>query len=85
MRKLCWKLHVMLATILTAVVSTGPAAASESMPYARKGSIARREIGCVSLDQIASAREDDLPAPHGMGPKAIGIIGAALKATGESF
>lgn len=41
--------------------------------------------GFTSIDQLASARREDLAALHGMGPKALGILDAALKKRGKSF
>ena len=38
----------------------------------------------TSLDQLTTAKED-LMALHGMGPKAMGTLRAALKARGKSF
>jgi hypothetical protein len=41
--------------------------------------------GFTSIDQLTSARRADLAALHGMGPKALGILDAALKKRGKSF
>lgn len=41
--------------------------------------------GYTSVDQLANAREADLAALHGMGPKAIGILRGALKQRGKAF
>jgi ERCC4-type nuclease len=41
--------------------------------------------GYTSLEQLTKVREADLSKLHGMGPKAIGIIRAALKARGKAF
>lgn len=41
--------------------------------------------GYSSLEQLTNVREADLLALHGMGPKAIGIIRAALEEKGKSF
>jgi hypothetical protein len=41
--------------------------------------------GYTHLEQLADAREADLKALHGMGPKALGILGEALAAKGKSF
>ncbi len=41
--------------------------------------------GYTSLEQLSKVSEEDLSKLHGMGPKAIGIIRAALKARGRSF
>jgi predicted flap endonuclease-1-like 5' DNA nuclease len=42
-------------------------------------------IGITRLDQTAQFTEDELSALHGMGPKALGIIKAALHAQGKSL
>jgi hypothetical protein len=41
--------------------------------------------GYTRLDQLIGARESDLAALHGMGPKALTILKAALKERGKSF
>lgn len=41
--------------------------------------------GYTSVDQLVKAREDDLAALHGMGPKALGILRDALKERGKSL
>ena len=41
--------------------------------------------GYTRLDQLAAVSEADLLKLHGMGPKAIGILRAALKAKGLAF
>jgi hypothetical protein len=41
--------------------------------------------GYTSLDQLAKVKEADLLKLHGMGPKAIVLLHAALKAKGRSF
>lgn len=41
--------------------------------------------GYTNLDQLTQARERDLAALHGMGPKALGILKAALQEKGKSF
>ena len=49
---------------------------------------ARRALiaaGYTSLDQLAKAREKEIAALHGMGPKALAILKAALEGKGESF
>src|SRR5262245_1145133 len=42
-------------------------------------------IGVTRLDQVTRFTEAELLALHGMGPKAIGIIKAALLARGKVF
>ena len=41
--------------------------------------------GITRLEQLASAREADVAALHGMGPKALDILKAAMAARGLSF
>jgi hypothetical protein len=41
--------------------------------------------GYTHIDQLTAAREEDLLALHGMGPKAIAILKSALQARGKSF
>jgi predicted flap endonuclease-1-like 5' DNA nuclease len=41
--------------------------------------------GYTHLDQLASVREKDLAALHGMGPKALGILRTALRGMGKDF
>jgi len=42
-------------------------------------------VGITRLDQVTRFTETELLALHGMGPKAIGIIKAALLAKGKSL
>jgi len=42
-------------------------------------------VGVTRLNQIARFTEGELLALHGMGPKAIGIIKAAMRAQGKSL
>ncbi|HEY1903023.1 MAG TPA: hypothetical protein VGG56_11350 [Terracidiphilus sp.] len=41
--------------------------------------------GYTRLDQLQRVREKDLATLHGMGPKALRILGEALKAREKSF
>jgi hypothetical protein len=41
--------------------------------------------GYTSLDQLADVSEKELKILHGMGPKALGILKAALNEVGKSF
>ena len=55
----------------------------EALP--KLGAPATRSIqaaGYTELRQLAGVRRSDLAALHGMGPKALGIIEAALKEPG---
>jgi hypothetical protein len=42
-------------------------------------------VGVTRLEQAAQFRESELAALHGMGPKALGLIRAELRAQGMSF
>jgi hypothetical protein len=42
-------------------------------------------VGVSRLDQVSRLTEDELLALHGMGPKALGIIKAALRRQGKAF
>jgi hypothetical protein len=52
---------------------------------ARPAQRALESIGVMRLDQATRFSERDLAALHGMGPKALEIIKAALKAQGKSL
>lgn len=41
--------------------------------------------GYTRVDQLTTAREKDLMALHGMGPKALGILKSALMTRGLAF
>jgi predicted flap endonuclease-1-like 5' DNA nuclease len=43
------------------------------------------EVGICTLDDVAKWQESELAALHGVGPKALGILKAALEAQGLSF
>lgn len=42
-------------------------------------------IGVTKVEQLARFTEAELAALHGMGPKALGILKATLRAMGKSF
>ena len=42
-------------------------------------------VGVTRLDQVTRLTETELAELHGMGPKAIGLIKAALRAQGKSL
>ncbi|MGK3961739.1 helix-hairpin-helix domain-containing protein [Sorangium sp. So ce118] len=42
-------------------------------------------VGISRLDQVARLTEAELLALHGVGPKAVGVIKAALEAQGKSL
>ncbi len=41
--------------------------------------------GYTTLDQLAKVKEADLAKLHGMGPKALGLLRAALNQRGKTF
>ena len=43
------------------------------------------DVGICTLDDAAKWQESELAALHGVGPKALGILKAALEAQGLSF
>lgn len=52
------------------------------------GKTAARELsrrGIASLEQVAGHSQKELLAIHGVGPKAIGILGEALAAKGLAY
>lgn len=52
------------------------------------GNVAPRELaahGITRYEQLTTMTEKDLLAIHGVGPKAIGILGEELRARGLSF
>lgn len=54
----------------------------------RIGRVAARELaaqGVTTYDDVAARRPADLLAIHGVGPKAIRILGEELAARGQSF
>jgi predicted flap endonuclease-1-like 5' DNA nuclease len=42
-------------------------------------------VGVTRLDQVTRLTEEELLGLHGMGPKALGIIKAALRRQGKAF
>ncbi len=57
----------------------GPFPRGVSQPAIR----ALKSAGYFALDQLAGASESNLAALHGMGPKALGILKAALQEKGK--
>lgn len=54
----------------------------------RIGKVARRELavhGVTRYDELAARSRAELLAIHGVGPKAIRILGEELAARGQSF
>ena len=52
---------------------------------ARPALRALASVGITRLDHCTNWTEADLAQLHGMGPKALGLISAALQAKGKSF
>ncbi|MEP6781525.1 MAG: DNA-binding protein [Gemmatimonadaceae bacterium] len=46
---------------------------------------ALNSVGVASVESLARHREIDIADLHGMGPKAMGVLKAALKDKGKSF
>lgn len=72
------------ATANTDDVIAGPPGANPpglSNPAVR----ALHHIGITRVSELAKHRESDIAALHGMGPKGIVVLKAALKAQGKSF
>ena len=61
--------------------TNGPFPRGVSQPALR----ALASAGYTHLDQLERAREKELRALHGMGPKALGILRAALQKRGKCF
>ncbi|MEV4714041.1 DNA-binding protein [Micromonospora sp. NPDC049374] len=55
-----------------------PAQIGDLPPIGRPANSALLEAGITTLDQVAAHSRRDLLALHGVGPKAIGILAAAL-------
>jgi len=54
-------------------------------PIGRPATQALALIGVTRLTQLTTMREADLLALHGVGPKAVGILRAALSERGLSY
>ncbi|GAA1893470.1 DNA-binding protein [Asanoa iriomotensis] len=54
-------------------------------PIGRPANSALLEAGITTLDQVAACRRRDLLAMHGVGPKAVRILAAALADRGQAF
>jgi hypothetical protein len=46
---------------------------------------ALRAMGVTRLSQLTEYRESDISKLHGVGPKGVAVLKAALKAAGKSF
>ncbi|GAB3837712.1 hypothetical protein GCM10029963_02960 [Micromonospora andamanensis] len=55
-----------------------PAQIGDLPPIGRPANSALLEAGITTLAQVATHRRRDLLALHGVGPRAIGILAAAL-------
>jgi hypothetical protein len=64
-----------------------PSAASPPFPkgVSQPAIRALASAGYTNLDQLDGVRESELATLHGMGPKALRILGEALKARGKAF
>ncbi len=72
---------------LRSVAEAQTAAIKDHFPsgMARPALRALLSAGITHLDQVPQYTEDELAALHGMGPKALAILRAALKAKGKDF
>jgi hypothetical protein len=62
-----------------------PAQVGDLPPIGRPATSALLEAGVTTLAQVATYRRRDLLALHGVGPRAVGILAAALADRGLSF
>lgn len=62
-----------------------PARIGDLPPIGRPANSALLEAGITTLAQVAARRRRDLLAMHGVGPKAIRILEAALAEHGLAF
>lgn len=62
-----------------------PAQIGDLPPLGRPANSALREIGATTLDQVAALGRKRLLALHGVGPKAIRILEAALAERDRPF
>ncbi|MEE2570505.1 hypothetical protein V1638_14040 [Pseudarthrobacter sp. J64] len=62
-----------------------PAQIGDLPPVGRPANSALLEAGITSLTQVAACSRSHLLAMHGVGPKAIRILEAALEAKGLRF
>lgn len=72
------------ASVVDADIVSGPPSANPpgiSNPALR----ALRAIGVTRVSQLTAHREEDVAALHGMGPKGVIALKAALKAQGKGF
>ncbi|MFD1374555.1 helix-hairpin-helix domain-containing protein [Actinoplanes sichuanensis] len=62
-----------------------PAQIGDLPPIGRPANSALLHAGISTLDQVAGLRRRDLLAMHGVGPKAVRILEAALSERGLAF
>ncbi|PZG16824.1 hypothetical protein C1I95_16790 [Micromonospora craterilacus] len=62
-----------------------PAPISDLPPIGRPATNALIDAGVTTLAQVATHRRRDLLAMHGVGPKAVDILAAALAEQGLTF
>lgn len=62
-----------------------PAQVGDLPRIGRPATAALLNIGVDTLDQVAALTEAELTALHGVGPRAVGILRAALVAQGRDF
>ncbi|MEV6373438.1 DNA-binding protein [Micromonospora musae] len=62
-----------------------PAQIGDLPPIGRPANTALREAGITTLAQVAAHRRRDLLAMHGVGPKAVSTLAAALAERGLAF
>ena len=62
-----------------------PAQIGDLPPIGRPANSALLAAGITTLAQVATYRRSDLLALHGVGPKAVGILAAALAERGLAF
>jgi hypothetical protein len=72
---------------VAAVTSDTLAGAPAANPpgFSNPATRALRAIGVTRLAQLTEHRESDIAALHGVGPKGVEVLKAALKAQGKSF
>ncbi|TYB95500.1 hypothetical protein FXF53_24100 [Micromonospora sp. WP24] len=62
-----------------------PAPIGDLPPIGRPANTALLEAGITTLAQVAAHKRRDLLAMHGVGPKAVGTLAAALAERGLAF
>ena len=67
------------------MMTTGRTALDLPLGIGKPALRALHDVGICTLDDVAKWQESELAALHGVGPKALGILKAALEAQGLSF